>query len=513
MNFTELDIFQIEKKGISISQIEKQLKNYLCGFPHIKIIRPATISDGIKQLENKQYYIDFFEKHSEKREVTKFVPASGAASRMFKHLIDFRNKILKEGFDIDEIHNLNKDALEFINNIKKFAFYDNLKTSVAENGFDIDSCLSEHQYVPIINSLLEEIGLNYNEKPKALIKFHHYGSFNRLAIEEHLVEGIHYVKDKTKNVRIHFTVSPEHKQLFISTLDGLIEDYENAYSVKFDISYSVQKPSTDTIAVDLNNNFFRNDDGSLLFRPGGHGALIENLNDLLGDIVFIKNIDNVVPEFRQNEIWDYKKVLGGYLIEIQSKIFSFLRKLEDEIIPSVEIIEIESFINHELGISLSLAGLKSHEIQTKLFDFLNRPIRICGMVPNCGEPGGGPFWIEDEANIISLQIVESSQVNFNNKLQKEIFSKSTHFNPVDLVCGLKDFKGDNFHLPDFVDPATGMISVKSFGGKELKAQELPGLWNGAMANWITIFVQVPLSTFNPVKSVNDLLRNEHLLNY
>jgi hypothetical protein len=353
--------------------------------------------------------------------------------------------------------------------------------------------------------------LNLGNMPKGMIKFHHYGNFSRTAAGEHLVEGAHYCANRTKNVNVHLTVSPEHLSGFKDLIAYVQPYYESMFGVIYNVEFSVQKPSTDTIAVGMNNQPFREKDGSLVFRPGGHGALIENLNDMDCDVVFIKNIDNVVPDRLKSETYRYKKILGGLLLQIQGKAFSLLKALEVRP-PAEEVInDAVQFCEQQISISFPedfyywLASKKVAFLQ----EILNRPVRICGMVKNEGEPGGGPFWVKDKQGNISLQIVESSQINMNDAGQKKIFSTSTHFNPVDIVCSLKNYKGEKFDLHHFIDPDTGFIAVKSKDGKQLKALELPGLWNGAMAKWITVFVEVPIITFNPVKTVNDLLREQH----
>jgi hypothetical protein len=377
-------------------------------------------------------------------------------------------------------------------------------------GIDIDTCIHTHEYNSIIDFLLLEKGLNYAALPKGLLKFHKYNNTSRTAFEEHFVEAADYSSDIHGEASIHFTLSPEHIYKFKNLIQHTIEGYEQNLNVRFNITYSIQKPGTDTIAVDLNNQPFCESDGSLLFRPGGHGALLENLNELNGDIIFIKNIDNIVPDRLKEETYKYKKAIGGLLVEFQEEVWKYLRLLEAGNVHEDLLDEIIQFTNDQLNIPLAFSASLSNDEKVKiLFSKFNRPIRVCGMVKNEGEPGGGPFWTKNSNGELSLQIVESSQIDMDNTEQKNIFKSSTHFNPVDLVCGVKDYKGFNFNLLNYTDPATGFISIKSKDGRELKALELPGLWNGAMADWITIFVEVPIITFNPVKTVNDLLREEH----
>lgn len=508
--FSQKDLDQIHSKGIEIGEIEDQINNFTRGFPFIDLDAPATIEAGMHKFNSEDVlnWITFYEQNSPKNEVIKFVPASGAASRMFKKLFEFAD-LNKGQVGLDD--ELPEDIKQFIDNINKFAFYYDLKAVINEHGDNLGELINNMEYARIINYLLQKQGLNYALLPKGLLKFHHYEDSNRTPVEEHLVEGANYCKNNNDEVKIHFTVSPEHMEGFKLKVEAVKARYENNLSANFDISYSIQKPSTDTIAVDLENNPFRNIDGSILFRPGGHGALIENLNDLDADLIFIKNIDNIVPDHLREETYHFKKALGGYLLYLQKKIFHYLRMMNTEVIIDQDIDEIITFIEDELKFEIRsrTQEMKSHDALEFLYNQLNKPIRICGMVKNEGEPGGGPFWVENSKGEISLQIVESSQIDLSDTEQEEIFSGSTHFNPVDLVCGVKDFEGKKFELKQYIDQSTGFISIKSKDGLEIKALELPGLWNGAMAGWITVFVEVPIITFNPVKTVNDLLRNEH----
>ena len=359
-------------------------------------------------------------------------------------------------------------------------------------------------------NLLEERGLNYGQLPKGLLRFHRYEDGARTAMEEHLVEGARYASTNGE-AHIHFTVSHEHLPLFKAEVEKRVGKYAEKYQVRYDISFSEQKPSTDTVAANPDNSLFRNEDGSLLFRPGGHGALIENLNDLEADVVFIKNIDNVVPDRLKEDTVTYKALLGGVLVTLQERVFDYLRSLDEATPTKEKLAEMEDFLEHTLWClpPKEKAGWSDQERADYLHRKLHRPIRVCGMVKNVGEPGGGPFHAYNQDGTVSLQILESSQIDKANEAYQRMFSEGTHFNPVDLVCGIIDYKGEAFDLPKFVDPSTGFISTKSKNGRELKALELPGLWNGAMSDWNTVFVEVPLSTFNPVKTVNDLLREQH----
>ena len=503
--FTKKDIKQIEKQGLTLKEVEKQLERFKQGFPYLNLIKPATISDGVIQLDEAE--ISAYNKlyDDSKPDALKFVPASGAASRMFKFLFEFYGQAKNQYESLDQIEN--DEVKKFFREIKKFAFYDELKATLQSTGYDIDKLLKNGEYKIILHYFLTEEGLNYGAKPKAVLLFHQEGHKIKTAFEEHLIEGAAYAKNNNGKVKIHFTISPEHAKMFDELLEKVKNEYEQKLNVQFEITYSQQKPSTDTIAVDLDNNLFRNDDETLLFRPGGHGALIENLNELTSDIIFIKNIDNVVPDRLKSETIRYKKALAGILISMREKVFQYLEKLESDEVAQNTIDEIIEFIQHDLCYHFNLE--KSDDPKNILFTILNRPIRVCGMVKNEGEPGGGPFWIKHPDNHADLQIVETSQINQNDSGQMDILKQSTHFNPVDLVCCMNDYKGKKFNLLQYRDPETGFISNKSKDGRDLKAQELPGLWNGAMANWNTVFVEVPGITFNPVKTVNDLLRPEH----
>lgn len=503
--FTEKDIKLLESKGISIELANWQIDQFKKGISPISLVAPANYTKGIKTLENTDIYINKYK--SANIVSTKFVPASGAASRMFKDLFEF----------IDENNNTDTKALElndsiseFFKNIKKFAFYTDLDKLLIEEG-GMERLVAKKEYALIINTLLKADFLGYGVLPKGLLKFHFYaGNIGRTPFEEHLVEGARYANSTNNLVNIHFTVSPEHLALFSKLKDKVVTKYEDMYRVKYNISFSVQKSSTDTIAVNLDNTPFYNSDGGIFFRPGGHGALIENLNEINSDIIFIKNIDNVVPEKKLEVTINIKKALAGLLIEIQNEVFRLCTSLRKH--PTKEVIdEAKLFINNTLCLSDSCVdnSNENYSESEMLVKRLNRPIRVCGMVKNEGEPGGGPFLIENKDACISPQIVESSQVDLNNDEQAQIFSKASHFNPVDLVCAVKDFEGNKFDLKKFVDNDTCFISNKSKNGRDLKALELPGLWNGAMAGWNTIFVEVPAGTFNPVKTVNDLLRKSH----
>lgn len=513
---TKNDLQQIKSKGIEEEQINRQISIFIKGFKPVELVAAATPESGILQLNNDvvEKLINHYETRVDQYEILKFVPASGAASRMFKHLFEFVQTFDGSNQAITKLENdTDPNSLGFLlKNIHKTAFYDDLSRAALQNGYDINTLIAEKNYKKIVELIIFDEGLGYGNLPKALLKFHPYADgSNRLAIEEHLVEAAHYCQNMEKVARVHFTISPEHQEIFAEVLKAVIPVYEKKFNLKYHIGLSEQKPSTDTIAVDLKNEPFRNDDGSLLFRPGGHGALIENLCDLDEDIIFIKNIDNIVPDGLREETYRFKKVIGGLLMKLQAQTFEFLDILDGGFLEDGELESIREFAEKQLNIHIPNAfnGYSEMEKIDFLYNQLNRPIRVCGMVKNEGEPGGGPFWTKDSKGTISLQIVESSQMNLSDSKQAEIVKKSTHFNPVDLVCSIWNFKGEKFDLREFVDQDTSFISTKSKDGRDLKALELPGLWNGAMADWITIFVETPIITFNPVKTVNDLLRPQH----
>lgn len=495
--FIENDIQQIKERGSDLNVVEEQVRYFEKGFPFLQLSKAATVGDGIIRLTDDEIaqVISEFDKSAADGEIAllKFVPASGAATRMFKSLFGYLQDDKKD-----------KSVDEFFAKLKDFAFYEDLKTSLAADGHEIESADEK----TIASYFLTAKGLGYGELPKGLLKFHNYTERSRTPLEEHLVEGAKYA-NAGSNVQIHFTVSPEHRDKFEKLVVEVLPSYQTQYGVRYIVSFSEQKSSTDTIAVNLDNTPFREKDNTLLFRPAGHGALLENLGQLDADIIFIKNIDNVVPDRIKGDTITYKKALAGIVLRVQKKIFAYLDKLANA--DAALLAEIDGFFRNELCV-VPPAGFESWSDDQKKTYFagkLDRPLRACGMVKNQGEPGGGPFWAENADGSSSLQIVESAQVDVDNADQNSIFKNSTHFNPVDLVCAVKNKKGELYDLKKFRDPLTGFITGKSKDGKELKAQELPGLWNGSMADWNTLFVEVPLITFNPVKTVNDLLREQH----
>ena len=496
---------QILQQGMALDKVEEQIHHFKNGFPFLNIHAAAVIGDGIKQLSEEKLadYLSIYEEEAPQKRVVKFVPASGAASRMFKDLYAFLES---------EEKNLEGSPFtrQFIEQLASFPFYRDLDESLKQQGTDLNSSLKEKEYHLILQHFLDAAHMGYGELPKGLLKFHSYDQGNRTPTEEHFVEGADYGVGIDNTVRLHFTVSPEHQEKFEKHIAEIKPYFEQKYGVQFEVTFSQQKKSTDTIAVNMDNTPFLEEDGQILFRPAGHGALLENLNDINADIVFIKNIDNVVPDRIKSTTTTYKKAIGGILFDVQKKVFRALANLASGVNEGV-LAAAEEVFEQELGakFSPSYSSFSLEEKARYLFEKLNRPIRVCGMVENTGEPGGGPFWVQEEDGSLSLQIAETAQLNLEDESQKKLFESSTHFNPTDLVCGIKDYQGNKYDLLKFRDPKTGFITQKSKSGKPLKAQELPGLWNGSMAGWNSIFVEVPLITFNPVKTINDLLREVH----
>lgn len=503
---SEEDKQLLAKKGISEEQIAEQLSCFEKGFPFLKLYAAASVENrGIVIADEKsvETYLDAWDNYKDgDRKIVKFVPASGAASRMFKNMFEF----LGADYDVPATDFEKK----FFDKIHSFAFFADLDAAcVKNNAKGVDALIADGNYKAVVSNLLESAGLNYGSLPKGLLKFHKYDDGVRTPMEEHLVEGALYAAGKSGEANVHFTVSTEHRELFEKLVDEKVGMYSSKYGIKYNISFSEQKPSTDTVAADMDNKPFR-DNGKLLFRPGGHGALIENLNDIDADVVFVKNIDNVVPDRLKEETVKYKKLLAGVLVTLQKQAFDYLQLLDGGHYRHDELENIIRFVQNQLHCRKEdIKDLEDTDLVIYLRKKLNRPMRVCGMVKNVGEPGGGPFLAYNQDGTVSLQILESSQIDMNDPEKKAMFEKGTHFNPVDLVCAVRNYKGEKFNLVDFVDKSTGFISYKSKNGKELKALELPGLWNGSMSDWNTIFVEVSLGTFNPVKTVNDLLREQH----
>lgn len=504
--FTKHDLETLAKKGISVEKAEAQMASFAKGFPYLNLKSAASLEYGIMAIDEDKasYYQDLWARYlAANKQILKFVPASGAASRMFKNMFSF----LEADYSVPTTDFEKK----FFAGIHNFAFFSALDEACKKNeGKDIDALIAAGAYKAVVENLLLAKGLNYGALPKGLLLFHKAAKDVRAAIEEHLVEGALYAANGEGKVNLHFTVSPEHQALFEALVAERKPLYEKKYGVNYNISFSVQKSSTDTLAANLDNTPFRDDNGELVFRPGGHGALIENLNEQDADVIFVKNIDNVVPDKLKPVTVKYKQILGGVLVSVQQKIFSYLQKLESGHYTHEQLIEMLYFLQTTLCIkNPDTKLLEDSELAIYIRTKLNRPLRVCGMVKNEGEPGGGPYIAQSQDGTFQPQILESVQIDTENAASMAIMKGATHFNPVDLVCAVRDKNGKPFDLLKHVDPQTGFISSKSKSGRELRALELPGLWNGAMSDWNTVFVEVPVETFNPVKTVNDLLRPQH----
>lgn len=519
--FTPEDISQIKAEGLTVSRVETQIESMIAGAEYVKLNRPCTVSDGIAQISSreKEELVGIFDEEAEKIDIVKFLPASGAASRMFS---DWFQALENNGFESAE------ESGKFLGSLEKYAFRSDLEKSVRLNGGDLRDLIGRRRTGDILRYILTPDGLNYGNLPKALLKFHRYSedvlkspeeisrtapqAGSRTAIEEHLVEAAFYARGKSNISRIHITVSAEHEGAVAEYLEKVLPAYERRYDVKYDLDLSIQSSSTNTIALDGDNRPLRDENGKLVFRPGGHGSLLKNLNSIKGDIIIIKNIDNIVPEMMNGPSIMYKKILAGFFIRLRSRIFEYLKLINEKRISDALLQEAESFCKDHLNTGMP-AGFENMNVAKKaemLFNSMNRPLRVCGMVKNEGEPGGGPFWVEEGSGMTSMQIVEGFQIDQSSKDQMNIWHSSTHFNPVDLVCGIVDYRGQKFDLDDFVNRKAFCVSRKTEKGRVIKALELPGLWNGSMALWNTVFVEVPLETFNPVKTVYDLLRPQHL---
>lgn len=502
--FTQTDIDFIKKRGNSLEKIEQQLHFFSTGIPKINLVKSATVGDGIWKFseEEIQSLVNYFDKHKYNYSLGKFVPASGAATRMFQFLIEFINEFDLETETINTYLNKKnaKDLSIFVFGLKNFPFYETLKSKTIALNPDFYSFTNDKKQFLLIQTLIHSEGLNFSQKPKGILPFHTKEKHIATPIEENLVEA-DFMANPNIKTKIHFTINKE----FQSDFEKITHQFPD-----FEVRFSYQDQTSDTLAVNLDNSLFRLESGEIFFRPGGHGALIENLNTLQSDLIFIKNIDNVAQNHKEI-IATYKKVLGAILMETQQQVFAFLNKLERKTVSDSDLDTIIAFAEKQLSFPLSedFEHYKNDYKVAYLKNVLNRPIRVCGMVKNEGEPGGGPFWVQDDKGRLTLQIVESSQIDFLNKRQRKIANSATHFNPVDIVCGVYDYKGDKFNLNEFVDHNAAFITEKTKNGKHIKAFELPGLWNGAMAKWTTIFVEVPLETFNPVKTVNDLLKPAH----
>ncbi len=503
---TKKDLQQIENHGLSVDNIVNQLETFSRGIPYVQVVTAASVGNGIEVVpeEIKQRLVSLYEGKKNKLDIVKFVPASGAATRMFQFLHRFLQEYDPEKEKLNKyLKNTGaKDLSTFFGSLKEFAFVNAARKKIRENYTNYKHCTKGMRSYYFVKTMMEEKGLNFGRLPKGLIPFHKYAKYATTAFEEQLFETAFYASVKD-DAFIHFTFSNDHVPFFKKEYNNVRKRVSKKTKTNFNLSYSFQKNETDTIAVTEENKPFRDDDGNLIFRPSGHGALLENLNEVDADIIFIKNIDNVAAEEYIEDIAFYKKLLAGKLLWLQQKIFNYLKEMNTENESPESIKEIKSFLWNELSIK------DIPESKQEIIYILNRPLRVCGVVKNTGAPGGGPFWVKGETGITSLQIIETAQIDMEDARQSSVVDEATHFNPVDIVCGVRDYKGNKFDLSKYRDPRTGFISEKSQNGKKLKALELPGLWNGAMAKWNTAFIEVPQLTFNPVKTVNDLLKKEH----
>ena len=512
--FTDKDIQQIKSKGITIDEVNAQILRLKEGMSFSKLVTAATIGKGIERYDGNeiQEFLDLYEAKKNELSIVKFVPASGAATRMFKFLFQFLKDFKPAKDSLKKYADRKNDDLieTFVENLEKFPFYNEVISKVKKVNQEFDGLSEDKRYLEFVKTMLDVKGLNYSFLPKGLLPFHKYDQHVKTAFEEHLFESTLYASSNGKS-NLHFTVSKDHLLYFTNELSRISEALEKKTKTTFNVSFSFQKEATETVALTTKDDVFRNEDGSILFRPAGHGALLENLNDLNNDLIFIKNIDNIVVSDRNIGVSNYKKLLAGVLLEAQQKVFAYLHKLDDGNLVDADFKVMALFLRYRLNVPITddfeeyTAKEKSKYLKKKF----NRPIRVCGMVKNQGEPGGGPFWVKAEDGTISLQIVEFAQINFSKKNQQSIVYKATHFNPTDLACGIKNYKGEKFDLTQFVDSEAAFITTKTQNGVDIDALELPGLWNGSMAYWNSIFVEVPLETFNPVKTVNDLLKPVH----
>tara|TARA_R110000868_G_scaffold37619_4_gene132866 strand:- start:17394 stop:18947 length:1554 start_codon:yes stop_codon:yes gene_type:complete len=514
MTFSEKDRIQIENHRLTTEKIKAQIALIKSGMVYANLKEAATVGNGILKTENQKelHYIHLFESKQDNLSMINFVPASGAATRMFKFLFQFLNNYnVKEESIKNYIERTNNKNIQiFLKGLEKLPCFEEVVHKTHKIISNYNDLTFDERCVEFIKTMLDENRLNYSFCPKGLFPFHKYKTYVSTPFEEHLFEAAFYASSNNK-ANLHFTISKAHHKNFQEELDHIVEDIENQTGHTFNISFSYQKPETDTIALTTKKDIYREEDGSILFRPSGHGALLENLNELDHDIVFIKNIDNVVVKEQHDTISKYKKMLAGILLEVQEQVFKFLYQIETGNLNQNEIDTMVKFITNTLNVVIP-ADFDNASLESKLFylnEKLNRPLRVCGMVKNEGGPGGGPFWVKDNQGTISLQIVESAQIDSSIENQVSLLKNATHFNPVDLVCGIKNYKGESFDLTKYVDHNASFITTKSHAGTTISVLELPGLWNGSMAYWNTIFVEVPLSTFNPVKTIHDLLKPAH----
>ncbi len=517
IRFTNADRQQMKSLGISAAGVFKQIDTFRRSDFFVRLKRPCTTGDGVRKIEDADLakYIDLHASAAGQGRFMKFVPASGAATRMFQSLLQIfflpqyleRDELQKR---LDQGVSIACEFKRFVDELDRFPFVHNLREALACDGYILEEIVRDGHFKILLEYLLTERGLSYGSLPKAMLPFHSYPEEQRTAFEEQLAESAAYLGADNARLSLHFTIPEEHERGFQALREDVCRRYSDRFGATFDVSYSFQKSSTNTIAVDMKGFPFRDRLGRIHFRPAGHGALIENLNDLRADLIYIKNVDNVVPDRLKETVCFWKKALGGHLVSVQKTIHSLLRGMTRPDSNQV-VLEAARFAAHELLLSFP-AGFEIWPEEKKrsyLLGILDRPIRVCGVVPNEGEPGGAPFWVEDENGELSVQIVENAQVDLNSPEQSAVWNSSTHFNPVDIVCCVRDFEGKPYDLRKFVDPKAVIITRKSMDGTDIQVLELPGLWNGGMADWITVFIEVPQTTFSPVKSVYDLLRPEH----
>lgn len=511
--FSKKDLKFLKSNGVDPNRLEKQIATIKAGKKFITAERPATIEDGIYKPEQEDIdqFVEIFESERKKLKLAKFVPASGAATRMFKRLTYLRDNYKGSEDEFLQV-SAEKDFYSLRNtfeNIEKFAFYPEVFKRFFRRGQSLDKLLKKNEYDKIASMILNKRGLNYGELPKALILFHKYPGHARTAFEEHLMEGMMYCRSEDDEVNIHFTIQKEHQKLFEKRFKHSSKTFlKKEDAIRFNLGFSEQSVSTSSLAITEKGNLLRNKKRELVLRPGGHGALIENLNNLTCDVIFIKNVDNVAPDTIKHETVRYKKFLGGYLMYVRLQVFDILKKLDaPEKLTDKAWKEIIQFIEKILPHSRFSDDRDKAIVEIKYA--LNRPIRVCGMVENTSEPGGGPFWVKRESGNLCLEILEKNQINLEDENQLEMFENSTHFNPVDIACSIRDYKGNKFNLLNFRDENAGLVVEKTHEGNTIKTYELPGLWNGGMSKWLTVFVEVPQITFNPVKELNDLLRVQH----
>ena len=512
--FTEKDIKQITSKGISIEDVNAQVLRLKDGMSFSNLVSAATIGKGIESYDQDetQAFIDLYTEKQKDLSIVKFVPASGAATRMFKFLFQFLKDFKPSKGSVEKYAERKNDALItiFTKQLEQFPFYTNVISRLKKENPNFSALTEDEKHLEFVKTMLDPDGLNFSFLPKGLLPFHKYKEQVKTAFEEHLFESTLYASSNGE-ANLHFTVSKNHQLYFSNELSRIRESLEHKTNTAFNVSFSYQNEATETVALTKENTVYRNEDGSILFRPAGHGALLENLNRLDNDIIFIKNIDNIVVSEKNIKVSNYKKLLAGVLVEAQEKVFDYQHKLDQGNLEDTDFKVMALFLRYRLNVPISadFEAFNAEEKTQYLKEAFNRPIRVCGMVKNQGEPGGGPFWVKADDGKISLQIVEFAQINFSKKNQQGIVYKATHFNPTDLVCGVKNYKGEKFDLSEFVDHEAAFITTKTQNGVDIDALELPGLWNGSMAYWNSIFVEVPLETFNPVKTVNDLLKPVH----